>query len=101
MEAQTITPGSTTDLSGLSEFQRRVLRECTRIPRGETVTYGELARRIDRPGAARAVAQALAHNPYPITIPCHRVVAKNGLGGYSGPGGIEKKKKLLKKEGAL
>jgi len=66
--------------------------------KGETITYGEIARRLDT--SARAVARALASNPYPVKIACHRVIMSSGkLGGYSGPGGIEGKKKLLKEEG--
>lgn len=55
-----------------------------RIPRGATLTYGEVARRAGAPGAARAVGQAMRRNPTPLVVPCHRVVASSGLGGYSG-----------------
>ncbi|MCJ7825796.1 MAG: MGMT family protein, partial [Anaerolineales bacterium] len=69
---------------------------------GEYLTYGELARRIGRPGAARAVGQALGSNPIPVLIPCHRVLASDGsLGGYSGRGGVRTKEALLRLEGAL
>ncbi|MBI4362125.1 MAG: MGMT family protein [Euryarchaeota archaeon] len=71
------------DLSPLTPFQRSVLRETARIPPGRVLTYGEVARRIGRPGAARAVGQALSRNPVPLLIPCHRVVASRGLGGFS------------------
>ena len=84
------------DMSNLTEFERQVLTETRNIPYGETVTYSELARRIGRDGGAQAVGQALSRNPYPIVIPCHRVVAKYGIGGYRG--GIELKKKLLELE---
>ena len=71
-----------------------------RIPAGKTRSYAEVARRIGRPKAFRAVAQACGANPVPIVVPCHRVVASGGkLGGYTG--GIEKKIRLLEAEGAL
>lgn len=84
------------NMSGLTEFEKQVLTETRKIPYGETVTYSELARRIGRDGGAQAVGQALSRNPYPIVIPCHRVVAKSGVGGYSG--GVELKRKLLELE---
>ena len=87
------------DLRTVSPFQRRVLAAARRIPRGRVVSYGELARRIGSPGAARAVGQALGRNPVPIVIPCHRVVAGGGrLGGYVGGAAI--KRTLLRLEGA-
>ncbi len=89
------------DLSGMTPFQQAVLNEVARVPRGEVVTYGELARRIGKPRAARAVGQALGRNPVPIVVPCHRVIASDGsLGGYSGRRGIETKEALLSLEGA-
>ncbi len=84
-------------LDGPAFFQR-VWEELLRIPYGETLTYGELAARVGRPKAARAVGQALAKNPVPIIIPCHRIVAARGLGGF-GPG-LAWKKKLLALEAA-
>ena len=82
-----------------TEFQIRVWNELKKIPKGETRTYKEIAELIGKPKAARAVANACGKNPYPITIPCHRVIRSDGgLGGYSGEGGIEKKKLLLKNE---
>lgn len=81
------------DLSNLTPFQRKVLEEVRKIPPGETLTYGELARRIGNPRAARAVGRALKRNPLPIVIPCHRVVGTRGIGGYTG--GLEIKAKLL------
>lgn len=82
-----------------TEFQRRVWRELRRIPYGETATYGEIARRIGRPGAARAVGAANGGNPIPIVVPCHRVVAAGGkLGGYGG--GLSLKRRLLELEAA-
>jgi O-6-methylguanine DNA methyltransferase len=81
-----------------SPFQRRVLNHCRRIPFGRTVSYGRLALRVGAPAAARAVGGAMAANPVPIVVPCHRVVASNGgLQGYSG--GLHYKKKLLAIEG--
>ncbi|MUZ76256.1 methylated-DNA--[protein]-cysteine S-methyltransferase [Agrobacterium vitis] len=81
-----------------TSFQRMVWRELTRIPFGTTISYGELARRIDNPAASRAVGAANGSNPIPIIIPCHRVVGANGsLTGFGG--GIETKKWLLALEG--
>lgn len=86
------------DLSVFSDFERAVMLAVSEIPRGRVATYGEVARAISKEKAVRAVGNALAKNPYPIIIPCHRVVKSDlSLGGYSG--GAEKKKKLLEKEG--
>lgn len=86
----------------MTDFQRTVLEAALAIPRGKIATYGEIARRIGRPRAARAVGQALGRNPIPIVIPCHRVLAADGsLGGYSGGGGVATKRTLLQLEGAL
>ena len=83
-------------------FFRAVWRECARIPSGEVRTYGWIARRIGKPGAARAVGRALAANPFAPLIPCHRVVASDGsLGGYSGPGGVAAKRRMLSREARL
>jgi len=80
-------------------FQRAVWRALRRIPYGEVRTYGWVARAIGRPGAARAVGGACGANPWPIVVPCHRVVAAGGgLGGYSA--GLEWKRLLLEVEGA-
>jgi methylated-DNA-[protein]-cysteine S-methyltransferase len=88
------------DLRFMTEFQRRVLTTVARVPPGQVTTYGDLARRIQRPQGARAVGQALGHNPIPIVLPCHRVLASDGdLTGYSGRGGIETKRYLLSLEG--
>ena len=82
-----------------TEFQIRVWNELKKIPKGETRTYKEIAELIGKPTAARAVANACGKNPYPITIPCHRVIRSDGgLGGYSGEGGVEKQRLLLKDE---
>ena len=83
------------DLVG-TEFQIKVWRELSKIPYGETRTYKEVAEAIGHPQSSRAVANACAQNPYPIEIPCHRVIRSDGgLGGYSGLGGVTKKKQLL------
>lgn len=85
------------DLTGVTEFQRTVLEAAREIPFGRTVTYGELAERIDRPDASRAVGSALGRNPVPIVIPCHRVVRSDGgLGGYTAGTGY--KEQLLELE---
>ena len=82
-----------------SPFHKKALEQVARIPYGRTMTYGEIARAVGNPRASRAVGAANANNNLPIVIPCHRVVASSGLGGYGG--GIELKKKLLRLEGAL
>ena len=82
-----------------TKFQIRVWHELKNIPVGETRTYKEIAIALGKPTAARAGANACGKNPYPEIIPCHRVIRSDGgLGGYSGKGGIKKKKDLLKKE---
>ena len=91
--------GYDVDLSDYTEFERRVYAATRRIPPGEVRTYGDIARAIGKPGASRAVGNALGKNPACIVIPCHRVVASNGLGGFTG--GLEWKKKLLRLEGSL
>ena len=83
-----------------TKFQIKVWKAISKIPRGQVRTYKELAKLIKKPKAARAVANACGKNPYPIKIPCHRVIRSDGsLGGYSGKGGISTKKNILKKEG--
>lgn len=90
------------DLRGLTEFQRQVLDVTQQVPPGEIVTYKEVARRIGKAGAVRAVGNALGRNPVPIIIPCHRVLPTSGsLGGYSGGGGPKTKARLLALEGVL
>lgn len=89
--------GVTPDLTGLTPFQQEVLEALSHVPFGERVTYGELARRIDRPKASRAVGNALGRNPVPIIVPCHRVVRTDGdLGGYTAGTGY--KEQLLELE---
>ena len=85
-------------LSG-TKFQISVWEEIKKIPSGETRTYKTIANLIGKPNSFRAVGNAVAKNPFPLIIPCHRVVRSDGkLGGYSGPGGIATKRKLLLKE---
>jgi methylated-DNA-[protein]-cysteine S-methyltransferase len=87
------------DLRLMTAFQRKVLTAAMKVSAGQVVSYAELARRIGKPTASRAVGQALGHNPIPIVVPCHRVVTSGGgLGGYAG--GLAVKEKLLKFEGA-
>jgi methylated-DNA-[protein]-cysteine S-methyltransferase len=89
------------DMDGVGEFERRVYEVARTVPPGETITYGEIAARIGERGAAQAVGRALGRNPFPIVVPCHRVVAADGsLRGFSAPGGIETKRRMLAIEGA-
>ena len=90
------------DWEGVSEFERKVYDLTLAIPPGETKTYGEIARAIGDVAFSRRVGQALGRNPFPIIVPCHRVVGADGkMTGFSAPGGTESKRKLLKIEGAL
>lgn len=90
------------DLSGCPDFHRRVYDIARAIPPGRTLTYGEVAERLGDPLLARAVGQALGQNPWPIVVPCHRVLAAGGrAGGFSARGGVKTKLKLLEIEGAL
>jgi len=89
------------DLEGLSPFQRGVAEALRRTRPGETITYGALAAALGHPRAARAVAQALKRNPIPILIPCHRVVGSGWSGGFSFPGGLDVKARLLALERAI
>ena len=83
-----------------TEFQIKVWKYLKTIPKGQIRTYLEVAKAIKRPKAVRAVANAIAKNPYAPKVPCHRVIRSDGtLGGFSCPGGAKTKKKLLKKEG--
>jgi methylated-DNA-[protein]-cysteine S-methyltransferase len=82
-------------------FTRRVFQVVRRIPRGKTWTYGEVADAAGKPGAARAVGNVMSQNPVCLFIPCHRVVASNGLGGWGGEGGLRQKQLLLDMEGGL
>lgn len=85
------------DLTGLTPFQQSVLEATAEIPFGETATYGQIAERLDKPDASRAVGSALGRNPVPIVVPCHRVVRSDGsLGGYTAGTGY--KEQLLELE---
>lgn len=87
------------DLSHLTEFSARVVRQCRRIRYGQTSSYGRLAAAAGSPGAARAVGTVMSGNRYPLVVPCHRVLNANGsLGNYSGPEGTRMKCRLLEME---
>lgn len=89
------------DLDGQPAFNLRVYEIARAIAPGETSTYGQVARAMGEPGAARAVGKALGENPWPIVVPCHRVLAASGgMGGFSAPGGAETKARLLTLEKA-
>ena len=85
-----------------TKFQIKVWKYLIKIPKGSVRTYKQVAIGINRPNSARAVANACGKNPYSPKVPCHRVIRSDGnIGGFSAPGGIKTKKKLLKKEGFL
>ena len=85
-----------------TKFQISVWEEIKKIPKGQTKTYKDIAVALKKPKSSRAVANACGKNPLLIEIPCHRVIRSDGkLGGYSGKGGMNQKRKLLKEEGAL
>jgi len=86
------------DFSGIKDFRRKVSSIVMDIPRGRTMTYGQVAAMAGHPGAARAVGQVMASNPFLIFVPCHRVVAKQGLGGFAW--GLEAKERMLEAEAA-
>ncbi len=89
------------DERDVDAFRRAVYAATREIEPGTTRSYGQVARAIGRPDAARDVGSALARNPYPIIVPCHRVVAANGaLTGFSAPGGLATKRRMLELEGA-
>jgi methylated-DNA-[protein]-cysteine S-methyltransferase len=91
----------TLDMSEVPEFNRRVYEVARRIPPGSTSTYGKIATELGDRLLARDVGEALGHNPFPIVVPCHRVVAADGrLGGFSANGGVATKRKMLLIEGA-
>jgi methylated-DNA-[protein]-cysteine S-methyltransferase len=88
------------DMRQVAPFHRRVYEAARAIPPGATLSYGEIAARLGEPGAARDVGSALGQNPFPIIVPCHRVVgAKGKLGGFSAHGGVKTKLRLLSIEG--
>ena len=89
------------DMDQVPAFHRRVYEVARAIPPGMTLSYGDIAARVGTPGAARAVGQALGRNPFPIVVPCHRVLAAGGkIGGFSAQGGIATKRRMLAIEGA-
>jgi methylated-DNA-[protein]-cysteine S-methyltransferase len=91
----------TLDMTRIADFDRRVYLETREVPPGGTLTYGEIAGRLGDRGLSRAVGQALGRNPFPIIVPCHRVIAADGRpGGFSAPGGVTTKQRLLEIEGA-
>jgi methylated-DNA-[protein]-cysteine S-methyltransferase len=95
-----VPEGLTFDLRGISEFQQSVLESCSTIPPGAVRPYGWIANQLHKPGATRAVGTALAKNPIPLLIPCHRVVRADGsVGSYAF--GAEMKRELLISEGAI
>ncbi len=85
----------TLDLEGFPPFFRKVWQAAMKIPPGEVRTYGQLARMAGSPRAARAVGGAMAANPFPLIVPCHRVVGASHVGGFSAPGGVHLKETLL------
>lgn len=89
------------DMTGEPDFNRRVYAVARAIPPGRTLTYGEVAREIGEPGSARAVGQALGHNPFAPIVPCHRVLGAGNTGvGFSATGGVDTKLKMLEIERA-
>ncbi len=89
------------DLDGVPPFDQQVYEVTRGIGPGSTLSYGEVADRVGLPGSAQAVGQALGRNPFPIVVPCHRVLAADGsMRGFSAPGGVETKRRMLLLEGA-
>jgi len=89
------------DMARVSDFEKKVYAIARKIPPGETLTYGDIAERLGDKLLSREVGQAMGKNPFPIVVPCHRVVAANGkLGGFSAPGGTDTKLRMLAIEGA-
>ena len=88
------------DMTGVPEFNQRVYQAARLIRAGTTASYGDIARQLGVPGSARGVGQALGRNPFPIVVPCHRVLATDGrTGGFSAPGGVATKLRMLAIEG--
>jgi methylated-DNA-[protein]-cysteine S-methyltransferase len=99
-EGRMVTFGEPLDPTLGTEFQRRVWAITRAIPRGQTRTYGQVAREAGSPGAARAVGQSMARNPWPVIVPCHRVLGSDGsLTGFGG--GVDMKRRMLEMEGAM
>ena len=89
------------DLTGIPDFHRKVYAVARAITQGNTMTYGEISAKLNAPGTARAVGKALGANPFPIIVPCHRILASGGkAGGFSAPGGLETKMRMLNIERA-
>lgn len=89
------------DLEGIPEFHRKVYDVARSIPPGQTMTYGEIAKRLGVPHESREVGQAMGRNPIPIIVPCHRVLGADGkMGGFSANGGVATKRRILEIEGA-
>jgi len=87
------------DLSGMPPFHQSALEACQRIPYGQTASYADLARAVGKPNAARVVGGAMARNPLPLVIPCHRVLRADGsIGGFSSTNGVDEKARLLRLE---
>lgn len=94
--------GIALDYEGVPEFHHRVYEFIRSIPAGKTLTYGDVANILGMPGGAQAVGQAMGRNPFPIVVPCHRVLAAGGKdGGFSARGGVATKRRMLVIEGAL
>jgi methylated-DNA-[protein]-cysteine S-methyltransferase len=88
------------DMDAVPAFYREVYEVARRIPSGQTQSYGAIASALGKPGAARAIGQAMGKNPFPIVVPCHRVLAaRQATGGFSAPGGVVTKARLLAVEG--
>ena len=86
-------------MKSYTPFQQAVWRACMKIPKGQTHSYKWIAEKIGKPGAARAVGSALGKNPFAPVVPCHRVIKSDGtIGGFSAPGGLAVKLRLLQKE---
>ena len=99
-DGQRVLFDETLDLSGATAFQCRIWSAVRDIPYGETRSYGQIAQQVGSPGAARAVGRAMATNPVPIVVPCHRVIGSDGnLRGFGG--GLDLKRRLLEMERAL
>ena len=86
-------------MKSYTPFQQAVWRACMKIPKGQTRSYKWIAKQLGKPGAMRAVGSALGKNPFAPTVPCHRVIKSDGtIGGFSAPGGLKSKLRLLRKE---
>jgi methylated-DNA-[protein]-cysteine S-methyltransferase len=93
--------GIALDMTRVEPFERNVYEIARKVPPGQVITYGEIAKRLGDPLAAQAVGVALGRNPFPIVVPCHRVVGAGAkLGGFSAPGGMKTKRRILAIEGS-